>query len=456
MKNVIRLGYPYTFLDTQGTCRYVGWFWGQRGKQSGYTNWTDEKYNYAKALEFVNIDTEGWWFHPEESLSFNYERSCFEQNIYTEYIREGKSFLVPIDIKAINPEDLDYLRKVILPEDLLQYILEGKAKVLFFSHEEGVTSKDHFDSIQAFCKNNKLTAREVYFSSANLDASKLPRFEDRLFSIRTLCFFGEEIWFLDKSKSQFTEEDLKVVNQYREGNRKPKQYTFLCLNRRPDWQRTFLVGFLQEHPLIREKAQVSLGIGYLNQRAEYTGQAHLCDLEGFLSENLKYLDFVKKYYVDRYFENVLQSPDEDDPRILRNRVDFAEKLYRNSFCTIVTETYYSSEKINTRAFFSEKIFKPIFALQPFILVGTRGLLQKLRELGYQTFDRWWDESYDSVEDDCERLNAICDQILYLAGKTKEELCDMTLDMESVLIHNWNRLMSDRDIQETITWLKDLV
>lgn len=456
MQVTIRLGYPYTFSDTQGLCKYAGWFWGQRGKQSGYTNWTDEKYEYAKSLGFENIDTEGWWFHPEESLSFGHERTCFEQDTYTNYIENRKSFLVPLDIKALNPEDLDYLRQVKFPEDLLSYILKGKAKVLFFSHEEGVTSKEHFDRMQDFCRNNGLTAKEVYFSSTNLDTSKLPRFEDRLFSIRTFCFFGEELWFFDKSKVWFAEEDLKKVECYREDNRNPKQYTFLCLNRRPDWQRTFLAGFLQEHPEVKGKAQVSLGIGYLNQRSEYTGQAHLCDLENFSNQDLKYLDMVRKYYLDRYSENVLQSPDESDPRILQNRVDFAEKLYRNSFCTIVTETYFWTNKVNPRAFFSEKVFKPVFALQPFILVGTRGLLQKFRELGYQTFDRWWDESYDTLEDDLDRLNAICDQIVYLAGKSDKELRDMTLDMESVLVHNWNRLMSDKDIRETMTWLENLV
>ena len=45
-------------------------------------------------------------------------------------------------------------------------------------------------------------------------------------------------------------------------------------------------------------------------------------------------------------------------------------------------------------FVSEKIFKPIKNGQPFVVVGPRGTLQCLRDLGYRTFDYAIDNSYD--------------------------------------------------------------
>jgi hypothetical protein len=40
---------------------------------------------------------------------------------------------------------------------------------------------------------------------------------------------------------------------------------------------------------------------------------------------------------------------------------------------------------------------------PFILVGPYKTLEKLRELGYKTFNEFWDESYDDIKDPRERM-----------------------------------------------------
>ena len=50
-------------------------------------------------------------------------------------------------------------------------------------------------------------------------------------------------------------------------------------------------------------------------------------------------------------------------------------------------------------FISEKTWKPIMVGHPFIMVGNKNNLKFLKDLGYKTFDKWIDESYDDIEDE---------------------------------------------------------
>ena len=70
------------------------------------------------------------------------------------------------------------------------------------------------------------------------------------------------------------------------------------------------------------------------------------------------------------------------------------------------------------------------------MVGNPYSLQKLHELGFKTFDKWWDESYDLEESFEKRLDKILDIMEELNKKTLVELQQMLLDMEEVLEHNY--------------------
>ena len=70
------------------------------------------------------------------------------------------------------------------------------------------------------------------------------------------------------------------------------------------------------------------------------------------------------------------------------------EAHLDCFLNIVTETLFNSESI----FISEKTYKPIYLCQPFIIFGNPHTLKKLKQLGYKTFDKWIDESYDNEPD----------------------------------------------------------
>jgi hypothetical protein len=127
-----------------------------------------------------------------------------------------------------------------------------------------------------------------------------------------------------------------------------------------------------------------------------------------------------------------------DTNIENNSFDIgaiAESM--QSFLHVVTETCFWEEKKHL----TEKIFKPIVLKQPFVLIGCANNLAYLKEYGFRTFDRWWDESYDTCEDPLDRLEMVVSIIENICKKSNDELQSMLLEMEEVLEYNFNRFYS---------------
>ena len=115
-----------------------------------------------------------------------------------------------------------------------------------------------------------------------------------------------------------------------------------------------------------------------------------------------------------------------------------------SFLHVVTETCFWDE----RTHLTEKIFKPIVAKQPFVLVGCAGNLKYLKSYGFKTFDRWWDESYDEIQDPILRLQKIVEIIDEVCAMSFEELHNIMQGMKHVLDHNYE-LFYSKDFVDNI-------
>ena len=102
---------------------------------------------------------------------------------------------------------------------------------------------------------------------------------------------------------------------------------------------------------------------------------------------------------------------------------------------VVTETVYFFDKMHL----TEKIFKPIVAKRPFILVGAPGNLAYLKSYGFKTFDQWIDESYDTETDHYIRIEKITDQIEKLCS---QDMTTMHKEMQSVLEYNYNHFYNE--------------
>lgn len=99
----------------------------------------------------------------------------------------------------------------------------------------------------------------------------------------------------------------------------------------------------------------------------------------------------------------------------------------------VTETVYTGRRLHL----TEKSFKPIALGMPFILTAPAGSLAYLRSYGFQTFGKFWDESYDLETDDFVRAEKVAAVLKQLDDLTEQQQQDLFQSCWPVIEHNWN-------------------
>ncbi len=117
------------------------------------------------------------------------------------------------------------------------------------------------------------------------------------------------------------------------------------------------------------------------------------------------------------------------------------KNISRSFVWVNTETEFGSYTPKEKSFITEKTYKPIAFFMPFIMVGPPLTLQTLREEGYQTFSKWWDESYDKEVNSLKRMKKIEALLIEISKWSRKKLLSVTLAMKDVLEHNHRHLLN---------------
>jgi len=77
---------------------------------------------------------------------------------------------------------------------------------------------------------------------------------------------------------------------------------------------------------------------------------------------------------------------------------------------------------------------------PFIVQGPQYFIQRLRVLGFKTFSDFWDEGYSEDPSDWQ-INEIKRVLDYIAQQPVEQLVKWTADMQCIVEHNYNRLLT---------------
>jgi hypothetical protein len=115
--------------------------------------------------------------------------------------------------------------------------------------------------------------------------------------------------------------------------------------------------------------------------------------------------------------------------------NFFHDYYKHCFLCVITETVGDYPY----AYFSEKVWKTVASLKPFMIVGAQNSLCLLRSFGFRTFGAWWDESYDQEPTVALRIQRMIDQLARLSKLTAEQLRDMRVDMSDTINYNYRRL-----------------
>lgn len=151
-------------------------------------------------------------------------------------------------------------------------------------------------------------------------------------------------------------------------------------------------------------------------------------------------DEIKEILQNSYSpDDVEYDHDKDTPSVTHYRgYPYNVDLYKDSFISIIAETndvqYNDSIPAQHQFFITEKTTRAIQNFHPFIILSTVGFLANLRKLGYKTFNKFCDESYDTIEDPYQRLEH--------ALKAAEQLAECSdPELLNILQHNFTLMQN---------------
>jgi len=117
---------------------------------------------------------------------------------------------------------------------------------------------------------------------------------------------------------------------------------------------------------------------------------------------------------------------------LWGEIYIAPEPYIDTYFSLVTETVYSYPY----SFRTEKIAKPLTMGHPFVAVANAGFYRDLHNIGFKTFGHIIDESFDNIDNDTDRMNAIVSVVGDLCTRN---MLQFMSEAESVCKYNQQHL-----------------
>jgi len=337
-----------------------------------------------------------------------------------------------------------------ISEKTKKYLRTSKNLFLIFDYSsEGDIRKTLFQNLHKKCEeigipankvliiSSAMNTRDIYQSYLNESPQKIQFYTgyycwslvSKMKETRHLLY-GNEIFEFNGHSNKNT---LMSIDEMKNTKKRPKKC--LILNRRIAPHRVILLSLLQSEKLL-ENIDYSIDLSLWNHN----------DLGLDLANGVDYDDQL--YITDKIVKSKMLYGFFKLKKISKHSVDYEDinsvwgfgfenkENYKNSYFSVITETIFYEHG----HYISEKTFKGIQHLHPFIIVGKPGILKWLREKGFKTFSDFWDESYDDIQDNSKRIIKIFEVVKFLINKTTEEWDELYEKMYSILEHNRNRLL----------------
>jgi hypothetical protein len=347
---------------------------------------------------------------------------------------ENKSFFY-----FISKSSLDLIRNIPNIYLFINYASEGTVDLNWFSiiHEDAKKFKVPLNKIvycisDYFIDTNYKIGKKMY----NIENEKNIKL---LYLPWSLHSKSKELLDIYKGqKTQFNQysNECNIVKESDIDLDKIRPKKFLMLNRRLRPHRIYSICHFDKMNIL-DQFLISYDISKL-QMYDLTPD----NMEMHI-EDREHQKLLIKYFNKLLKENPKQTIDYDD---LENVWGFnfeTKEPYLDSYIHITSETNF----FELGGYFSEKTWKPIGHLQPFIFMGPAHGLKEMKKLGFKTFSPYICEDYDNELEPEKRFNMIISEIERLSKIPIEEIHEWYKSIyEDVLLYNRNKLFEYSDFK----------
>ena len=286
----------------------------------------------------------------------------------------------------------------------------------------------------------EIPPKSVYIISESRDISKANKETAEKFNTEP----ANSIWsrVFEWNIHHQLQEQINSGKQFKTLYKKEYFKKFLNFNRRLRLHRPVFTGLLKAYDLL-DKGYVSFSMWEHNfDYWQEVIETHTIDQFPFvgslLREHQSNIKAIPTLYLDTEELHINQ------PNLKRE----TDHYYENTFFSLVSETnyYQSLDSQEPGVFFSEKIFKPIAELHPFVLIASPYSLKVLKEIGYKTFHPYIDESYDNEPNDDLRFKMLISEVKRLCELSTEQIHEFIDNVTEICKHNQQWLLQ-RKIDE---------
>lgn len=378
------------------------------------------KFDHSELINFF------WRNYPKNVISLNQIENDDSIYIYPLEIKTTLSALNDENGFILNEQQYKWYLKDIIPNELLQHLKTGKVKILVSLIHDPLYDDYNIYQFEKQMDELGINGSNIIF----LGGSKFDEYYEKHPLSRVKIFNGHLFikGYVDMMKEFPRIGNLGYMCELVEENdldiNKIRQNKFLCTNRT----------MTKSH---------RVGIAYLAIKYNLLCEGLFSFIQKVSKENVysnlnKLFENINDEYVDKI---VAMLPYELDTQFLADNEkshfgvsNNMKDWYVDSYIHIVTETFFGPN-----VFLSEKVFKPISNLQPFILLGDYGTLAELKRLGFKTFEPFIDESYDLEIDPKKRMEKIEIEIEKLKNKSIEEIHNWYYSIIDILLYNQKHL-----------------
>lgn len=318
---------------------------------------------------------------------------------YAHYPTITGKYLYPVFVS--NPEYFTAHRDIgfkCVDPNILQEIRDGRAEMVFMHQYEGFAGAfGHIAILEQWCEDANIPFERVHYIHGDL-----------------------------RGRARINYHPVSVFEGWvnRDSALGPAGYTpdnqslFLCYNNRPHPHRALLYAAL-----------VDRGLNHRG-RVSYNPMWN--------SPNETMFREYDPNLLERSRSVIATGQSIGEPSVIHDAGKITVEDYRNTFCSVVTETLVNPDVL----FISEKTWKPIVMGHPFMILGSPGTLTYLQSRGYKTFHRWFDETYDRELSAAKRTKIIVDELERLSRMSERQLVSMRKEMHAVCEHNRHLYRND--------------
>ncbi len=348
-----------------------------------------------------------------------------------------------------------YLRK----KNLKQLRNDPKSFFFFDASTEGFSTLydlPFFDILYNNCKKHNISPKKIIFVSSNmLDTKNIKKYNKKhneTESINVACFnnFEKMLFGLKNVNNRYeldttrTDVDTLIDERYTEVRKHSKRFYYgekyyLSLSRVNRPHRT-MSAYELFHSGIFEK-------GVVSHNAFEGGLLKAHNLKKTFPAGFN----ITKEQIEKFYKELPLIADTED-FTTNHAMSLHSHLHWTTLFQVVNETYVEDWN-KTSMFWSEKTFRAIYHMQPFIIWGQQNINKNLEKFGYKLYEDTFDYSFDSEEDTylrwCKLFEVIKDKVKELDNMSKGAHQEWKFKQRDILKYNFKVMYNNKHTEETM-------